>query len=1117
MGSCATCVGNGFLGECHGMSARGFFSSFENTDPPLTWIDTVDADGDNPPRATGATMSTKEGGGPAKPYTARPGMGFTGRRSLRYQGAHPAKGPGRVVNRLFLVDLLVSRDTVLEYVILPELLGEDLRYPSTFVAVDLAFDDGSYLSGFGLTDQLGFPLTARGQGESRALSPNQWNHRSVRIGGVAEGKVITRILLAYDNPQGPATFAGWVDDIAVVDRPRPEPRRPVDHVITTRGTNSVKSYSRGNTFPATAVPHGFNFWTPVTDAGALDWIYTYARANTDRNLPALQALAVSHQPSPWMGDRQTFQVLPSAAARRPSTWRRRRALTFRHRNEIARPHHYGVRFTNGVRVDVAPTDHAAILRFTFPGEDANLVFDNVSRRGGLALDPVAGTVSGYSDVRSGLSAGAGRMFVHATFDRQITAAGRLWRGLSRRVSGYARFEPDPDGETVVTMRIATSLVSLAQARRNLWLEIPDEDTFETVRERAARLWDDILGRVDVDGASDDQLTTLYSNLYRLFLYPNRAHENTGTAEAPQYAYASPFLPPAKKSTPTQTGAALVPGRLYVNNGFWDTYRTAWPAYALLDPVRCAELVDGFLQQYRDSGWIARWSSPGHADLMTGTSSDVALADACLKGVPGLDPHAIYEAALRNATVAPPSAELGRKGLDRSIFLRFTPASTETGLSWTLEGCVNDFAIANLAAVVGDRDNHGYFLDRARNYVHSFHPTTGFFQGRKDNGRWRQAANQYDPRAWGGDYVETNGWNTAFSVPHDGAGLAALLGGPAVLAARLDEFFATPETGRARGAYWRTIHEMPEARDVRMGQYGHSNQPSHHIPFMYAHAGALWRTQEKVREVLSRLYAGSEIGQGYLGDEDNGEMSAWWLFGALGLYPLRVGSPEYVIGSPLFRRMSVRLGPDTRLVVNAPNNSPENVYVQGLMVNGAPWEKAWLPHEVVARGAVLDFQMGPSPSTWGSGAEALPPSLTPAGTLPATMVDLTGEAGGERAGSEGVNLAALFDDTSRTQVTFPTPTAWIGYRTAGDGATVRYYTLTSGTGHDDPRGWVLRGSVDGVSWTVLDERTGEMFRWRRQTRAFAVANPGRFTHYRLDITENTGAPTVTLAQLELLAR
>ncbi len=352
------------------------------------------------------------------------------------------------------------------------------------------------------------------------------------------------------------------------------------------------------------------------------------------------------------------------------------------------------------------------------------------------------------------------------------------------------------------------------------------------------------------------------------------------------------------------------------------------------------------------------------------------------------------------------------------------------------------------------------------------------------------------------------------MPHDGAGLAGLHGGRHALAAKLDEFFATPETGRARGRYWRAIHEMAEARDVRMGQYGHSNQPSHHIPYMYAYAGALWRTQEKVRDVLARLYAGSEIGQGYYGDEDNGEMSAWWLFGALGFYPLRVGSPEYVIGSPLFRKATVKLANGAEIVVNAPNNSPNNVYVTGLRVNGTSYDKAYLPHEMIANGAVLDFQMGPSPSGWGCGPDALPPSITPADTLPRPMHDITDEGFGE--GSDGVNVSPLFDDTSRTQVMFNSPTAWISYRTTVDPRTVRFYTLTSGTRRDDPRSWTLRGSVDGSNWVVLDERARETFPWRRQTRAFAVANPGPYVHYRLDVTENTGAPTVTLAQLELLA-
>ena len=1099
------------------MAASGFRSSFESTDPPLTWSNTVDLGADGAPRAAGVTMRTREGSGPGAGYTNRQNVGFTGVRALKYQGAHTTRGAGYVANRLFGVDLLVSRDTTLSYVIFPELIGEDLRYPSTFVAIDLAFDDGTYLSELGAADQLGFGLSPLGQGESKALWPNQWNHREARIGAVAEGKIVTRVLLGYDNPNGPADFAGWVDDILIADKPRPAPRRPVEYAVTTRGTNSTRAYSRGNTFPATAVPHGFNFWTPVTDAASTDWLYAYQHDNDAANLPRLQALSVSHQPSPWLGDRQTFQVMPAAQPGRPSASRRRRALPFRHQNETANPHRYAVRFTNGVQAEIAPTNHAALLRFTFPGEDASLIFDNVAHKGRLTLDPGNRTVTGYSDVRSGLSEGAGRMYVHATFDRAVIDGGKLWRGFGRRVSGYLRFEPDTSGPTVVTMRVATSLLSAAQAKHNLSLEITERDTLDDVAERAAQLWDGLLGRVEVDGATEDQLTTLYSNLYRLFLYPNRAHENTGTVTAPNYAYASPFTRSSKKDSPTNTGATVVSARVFVNNGFWDTYRTAWPAYALLCPVHCGELVNGFLQHYRDSGWIARWSSPGHADLMTGTSSDVAIADAYLKGVRGFDVRTAYEAALRNATVTPPGRAVGRKGLDQSIFLGYTPTSTAGGLSWTLEGCLNDLGTANLARTLGDDDMHGYLMDRARNYVHSFDPNTGFFQGRKENGERRTPAEKYDPRAWGGDYVETNGWNTAFSVPHDGAGLAELHGGRDALAAKLDEFFATQETGRKRGAYWRSIHEMAEARDVRMGQYGHSNQPSHHISYMYAYAGQPWKLQEKVREVLSRLYAGSEIGQGYCGDEDNGELSAWWLFSALGLYPLRVGSPGYVIGSPLFRKATVRMDNGAELVVNAQHNSPANVYVQRMQVNGRPHDSLHLPHELIAGGGVLDFEMGPTPSTWATGPDAAPPSLTPAGVAPRTMFDITSDLDGRAEATDGTPVGALFDDTTATQVTFRGPTASISYHLAAEEAAVGYYTLTSGTRQDDPRSWTLSGSADGTSWTVLDERTRQTFRWRRQTRPFRVASPGRYTHYRLDITENTGAPTMTLAQLELLAR
>ena len=289
------------------------------------------------------------------------------------------------------------------------------------------------------------------------------------------------------------------------------------------------------------------------------------------------------------------------------------------------------------------------------------------------------------------------MFVYGTLDAPVTASGTLTGGGGANVTRYAKV--DAGASKTVTVRLATSLISLDQAKKNLAMEIPDSRTFDQVRDAAQDAWDQVLGRVEVEGASADQLTTLYSNLYRLYLYPNSAFENTGTAAAPKYQYASP-VQPAAASTPTQTGAKIVDGKMYVNNGFWDTYRTTWPAYSLLTPNKASEMVDGFVQQYRDGGWIARWSSPGYANLMTGTSSDVAFGDAYTKGVPLKDVQSTYEAAVRNATVTPPgnpnNSNVGRKGLQQSAFLGFTPTTVGEGVSWALEGYINDYGIAKMA-------------------------------------------------------------------------------------------------------------------------------------------------------------------------------------------------------------------------------------------------------------------------------------------------------------------------------------------------------------------------------------------------------------------------------------
>ncbi|MFC6093302.1 GH92 family glycosyl hydrolase [Saccharothrix lopnurensis] len=1050
-------------------------------------------------------MRTTVGKGANGGYNAKAGAGFTGVRALRYQGTHTAEGRGYSYNKVVEVDIPVTATTELSYLIFPSFTTDDLNYPATFAAVDLAFSDGTYLSELGARDQHGFGLSPRGQGEAKSLYTNQWNRVAAVVGPVAAGKTIKRILVAYDNPRGPAAFNGWIDDIAVRSAPAVVERaRPSDRVLTTRGTNSSGSFSRGNNFPATAVPHGFNFWSPMTNAGSTSWLYEYAKNNNRDNLPTLQAFTASHEPSPWMGDRQTFQVMPSTGT--PTADRAVRALPFRHENEVARAHYYGVAFENGMKTEIAPTDHAALFRFTFTGGSSNLVFDNVNNNGGLTLDPASGVVTGFSDVRSGLSVGATRLFVYGTVDRPVTGSGRLTGAGRDNVAGYFSF--DTSADRAVTMRLATSLISVDQARRNLDQEISASDTLESVRERAQAAWDDVLGVVEVEGASEDQLTTLYSNLYRLYLYPNSGYENTGTAEAPRHRYASP-VQAAGPSTPTQTGAKVVDGKVYVNNGFWDTYRTTWPAYSLLTPRRAAGLVDGFVQQYRDGGWISRWSSPGYADLMTGTSSDVAFADAFVKGVELPDAVAAYEAAVRNATVAPPSPGVGRKGLDTSIFTGWTSTATHEGMSWAIEGYVNDHGIANMARALHERTgdpqylaSSEYFANRAQNYVHMFDPETGFFQGRKPDGTRRAAPDEYDPRVWGYDYTETDGWNMAFSVPHDGQGLANLYGGRDGLASKLDEFFATPETAKFPGSYGGVIHEMTEARDVRMGQLGHSNQVSHHITYMYDYAGQPWKTQEKVREILSRLYLGSEIGQGYPGDEDNGEQSAWWLFSAMGFYPLQMGNATYAIGSPLFTRMTVRLDNGRALTINAPRNSARNIYVQSLKVNGKNWDRSYLPHAEIAQGGTLDFEMGAEPSRWATGPDAAPPSPTTGSEPPAPLRDVT-----PRAAVTGAP-AAVLDDTSQTSGSL----SWLQASLPDNRETATFYTLTSGKAGGDPTSWELKASYDGTTWVTVDKRTDEAFRWRQQTRAFKVAAPGHYRHYRLEFPA-----AATLAEFELLAK
>ena len=1068
-----------------------------------------------PATVSGKGLQVRIGKGPEHPYAAKAQAGYSGARAMRYLGDGSG---GRA--RLFAVDIPVQADTTLAWMVLPEIVKSDTT-ASTGISLDLLFDDGRRLSELQARDQQGAGIGAVAQAQSKTLYPQQWARKQVRLGELPglQGRRIAAIEIEV-RPVANAQASGWIDDISISGQPRVTTKHPSDYVLTTRGTQSNATFSRGNNIPATAMPHGFNFWVPVTDAGTLGWLYRWNEHNGPDNRPRLQALAISHEPSPWMGDRQTFQVMPSSTRGAPDADRARRALSFSHANEIARPYAYQVDFDNGIRAEIAPSERAAMMRFRFPAEgEASLIFDNVDARAGLTLDAKTQTLSGYTDTRSGLSNGAGRMFVYARFDQPWTDSARIETG---RPTGYVKFKAGDDHE--VRMRIATSLISVEQARRNLEQEIGDRG-FDAVRDRARDAWDALLGRVRVDGASEDQLTTVYSNLYRLFLYPNIAHENVGSAENPDWRHAdqNTWSDDNAGGDALRTSAAVRPGKVYVNNGFWDTFRTTWPAYALFTPTHAGEMVDGFLQQYRDGGWVARWSSPGYADLMVGTSSDVAFADAWLKGVRGFDPHEAYAAALRNATVVPPVSNVGRKGLSQSMYRGYADAGIHEGLSWTLEGALNDFGLANLGEALASnapdpgqaqryREEAEYFRMRATSYERLFDPETDFFRGRDAAGQWRQRAADFDPRTWGGDYTEANAWTFAFTAAHDGGGLASLYGGREALARKLDGYFATPETAEERfsGSYGQVIHEMTEARDVRMGMYSHSNQPSHHIPWLYTYAGQPWKTQRITRDVVQRLYLGSEIGQGYPGDEDNGEMSAWYLFAMLGLYPLRMGAEEYVIGSPAFDRVDVDLENGRRLSVIAKGNGPDNVYVQSLTLNGKPWNKAWLRHADIAGGGTLEFTMGAQPSRWGSDDAMLPPSMTPDGATPRPLVDLASHAREITVDDDRPAPALVDDDASTTQLLAGNAVVGFGFNEAVEAS---YYTLTSGTRPLANVGWILEGRIAGGEWRPLDRRENQDFAWAGQLRPFRIAAPGRYSDYRLRFM-GAGAP-LELGELELL--
>ena len=717
--------------------------------------------------------------------------------------------------------------------------------------------------------------------------------------------------------------------------------------------------------------------------------------------------------------------------------------------------------------------------------------------------------------------------------------------------GMFQFTPNESGETVIEMKVATSFISKDQAQRALSIEIAANEGFDAVRDKALKIWNDTLGSIEVEGGSYHERVTFYSNLYRAFVYPTSLAENTGTNEQPHWKHYSPYTKNVED------------GQFVYNNGFWDTFRTTWPLYSIVAPEKATQLLNGLVQHYKEQGWIPRWIAPAGTDCMVGTNSDNIFADALNRGVT-FDVEEAYASALRNGSVYSvnngKNSYSGRAHMDGMVFLGYVPQDGVTGgwggdefsFSWSMEGSGTDFAIAAMAKYLRDKektdsaawqkynDEYLYFTARATNYVNLFNESMGgWFRAKKSDGTWLQTDEQFDPTAQGYGYCEDNAYNYAFP-PYDGQGLANLYGiarkqdGRVALGDKLDEAYAAEST--ANPGSWTGHKENWEGRDAKQGQVHMTNQPAHHIPYMYLYTDRPWKTAEVVRDTLDRLFVGEEVGQGYLGDDDNGELSAWYVLSAMGLYPLTNGNGVTAIGTPLFEKVTIHRDDGHTITISAKGVSRENKYVQSLSVNGKVQTATYLSANVLqGQNVTLDFTMGSTPSdTWGMSEDDMPPSITEGTGRPQLLVDHTktdvstdeGSGNEDTIATNAQNPEKLFNNKAHDAGGYAswdgTENGYLTYHLANP-IQISMYTLTSWDAEHAPKAWKFYGSMNGENWTELDARSNQSFAWDinptdggdKYTRPFAISEEKQagYSYYKIEF-ENAGQE-IYLAELELL--
>ena len=731
----------------------------------------------------------------------------------------------------------------------------------------------------------------------------------------------------------------------------------VDYVNPLIGTDSKYELSNGNTYPAIALPWGMNFWTPQTNKMGDGWCYQYASNK-------IRGFKQTHQPSPWINDYGAFSIF--ATTEKLIFDENKRESWYSHKAEISKPYYYCAYLADyNTTVEITPTERAACFKITYPEtEKAYLIVDGFFKNSYIKVFPEERKIIGYArNAAGGVPENFKNYFViyvDKDFEEVFMVKNDVIFANSlesecKHAGTIIRFKTKANEQ--VTLKVASSFISFGQAEINLQREIGNQ-TFDQIKIKGKEEWNKLLGRIKTEGGTSNQLTTFYTALYRTMLFPRKFYEYDKNNQIKHY---SPY------------NGQIFDGYMFTDNGFWDTFRAVFPFFTLVFPEMNSIMMEGLVNTYKESNWLPEWASPGHRDCMIGSNSASIIADSYLKGIRGYDINTLYEAIIKNSNNEGPMSSVGRYGVTYYNSLGYIPYNVKVpeNTARTLEYSYDDFTIYKLAKTLNRPQNEtDTMLKRANYYKNVFDPSVNFMRGKNLDGTFQSP---FRPDKWGDAFTEGCSWHWTWCVFHDIQGLINLMGGKENFVQKLDSVLVAAPTFDY--SYYRVqIHEITEMLIMNMGQYAHGNQPIQHMPYLYNYVSQPWKTQVFVREIMNKLYLPTP--DGLCGDEDNGQTSAWYVFSAMGFYPVCPGSNQYIIGSPLFNKVTIKLENGKTFEIKASNNSSENIYIENAKLNDKEYNKNFLSHSDIINGGIIEFKMSNEPNKQrGIDASDLPYSLS----------------------------------------------------------------------------------------------------------------------------------------------